>query len=282
MVIQQDNLPRLTLDQLSFERGNKTVLASVSGCLEAGKIYALVGPNGAGKSTLLQCLAQLLKHQGQIGYHGGASQQPEKQQEKHQEKQQEKTQDWSAMSHEQRARLMAYLPQHSQLQFPLTVREVVALATLPFDLSVLAQRQQLKQILHDWGLTALADKDFRQLSGGEQQRCQLARTHWQLRNTEAGIWLLDEPTSSLDLEHQQQLQAVCQQAASHGHTVVLVLHDLNRVMAMADEVWLLERGVIRAQGACLEVMQPELLSQVFKVQVERLTQPSGAVQLVFS
>lgn len=254
----------MTLKQISLKRNGKQVLHNITGELEGGKIIALLGPNGAGKSTLIQAMAGLLTCTGQIQIDG------------------QNLQDFSA---EQLAKNLAYLPQHSQLQFPLTVEEVLSLATLPFKLTRLQQRQQVKALINQWGIESLADKDFRQLSGGEQQRCQIARTYLQLSNMTAenkrGLWLLDEPASSLDLEHQQQLQQVCLRAAKEGHCVVIVLHDLNQALRLADEVWLLEKGELRAQGGATEVMTEALISQVFNVTARRI-ENSGDSFFIYS
>jgi len=248
----------MSLEGISLTRNGKQVLDNISGEIKAGKIIGLLGPNGAGKSTLIQSMARLLECEGSIKING------------------QNLEDFSAL---QLAQHLAYLPQHSQLQFPLEVEEVLSLATLPFSLTRLQQRQQVKQLIKDWGIERLADKDFRQLSGGEQQRCQIARTYLQLSNMVLegkskgkgqGIWLLDEPASSLDLEHQQQLQKVCRLAAAEGHCVVIVLHDLNQAYRLADEIWLLDKGQIRAQGKTSEVMTEQLISDVFNVSARRI------------
>lgn len=244
----------MSLKGISLQRNGKPVLNNISGELKAGKIIALLGPNGAGKSTLIQAMARLLDCEGAIEIAG---------------------QNIEKFSAEQLAQHLSYLPQHSQLQFPLEVEEVLSLATLPFSLTRLQQRKQVKKIITDWGLESFSKKDFRQLSGGEQQRCQIARTYLQLSNMvqddkAQGIWLLDEPSSSLDLEHQQQLQTICLQAAAEGHCVVIVLHDLNQAFKLADDVWLLEKGELRAQGKTKEVMTEALISDVFNVPVKRI------------
>lgn len=244
----------MSLQGLSLERNGKRVLDNISGEFQSGKIIALLGPNGAGKSTLIQAMARLLECQGQIKIKG---------------------QSLERLSSEQLAQNLAYLPQHSQLQFPLEVEEVLSLATLPFELTRLQQRQQIKKVITDWGIESLANKDFRQLSGGEQQRCQIARTYLQLSNMVKegrghGIWLLDEPASSLDLEHQQQLKKICIRAAEEGHCVVIVLHDLNQAFSLADDVWLLAKGKLRAQGKTSDVVTEELISEVFNVSVKRI------------
>ena len=253
----------MSLHGLCLNRNGKQVLNNITGELSPGKIIALLGPNGAGKSTLIQAMARLLECEGRIEIKGQAIEN---------------------LSSEQLAQHLAYLPQHSQLQFPLEVEEVLSLATLPFGLTRLQQRQQVKKVISDWGIEALAHKDFRQLSGGEQQRCQIARTYLQLSNMVTdgqghGIWLLDEPASSLDLEHQQQLKNICIQAAKEGHCIVIVLHDLNQAFNLADEVWLLDEGQICAQGSMAEVMTEELISRVFKVSVRRIEDSSGSVFL---
>jgi iron complex transport system ATP-binding protein len=254
----------MSLKEISLTRNGKQVLNNISGELGAGKIIALLGPNGAGKSTLIQAMARLLVCEGEIEIAGQAIE---------------------TFSSEKLAQNLAYLPQHSQLQFPLEVEEVLSLATLPFALTRLQQRKQVKQVISDWGIETLAKKDFRQLSGGEQQRCQIARTYLQLSNMTQegkghGIWLLDEPASSLDLEHQQQLQRICVQAAQEGHCVVIVLHDLNQAFNLADEVWLLEKGQLRAQGKTEEVMTEQLISDVFNVKVKRI-EDSGNYFFIF-
>lgn len=255
----------MSLKQLSLERNGKSVLNNISGELAGGKIIALLGPNGAGKSTLIQTMARLLTCEGRIELNG---------------------KNITAYSSEQLAQKLAYLPQHSQLQFPLDVEEILSLATLPFALTKLQQRQQVKQVISDWGIESLAHKDFRQLSGGEQQRCQIARTYLQLSNMKnegrgCGLWLLDEPASSLDLQHQKQLQAVCHRAAEEGHCVVIVLHDLNQAMRLADDVWLLKDGELVAQGKAKEVMSEALIQQVFNVSVRRI-EDDGDHFFVFS
>lgn len=248
----------MKLDQVSLERNGKQVLSNITGEVHSGKIIALLGPNGAGKSTLMQAMAGLLTCTGNISING---------------------ENINTLASERLAQKLAYLPQHSQLQFPLLVEEVLSLATLPFKVTRLQQRQQIQQLIKQWGIEPLAEKDFRQLSGGEQQRCQIARTYLQLSNIKPpvqdntgacvqvgrGVWLLDEPSSSLDLEHQKQLEQVCRQAANDGHSVVIVLHNLNQAMSLADEVWLLQQGEMVAQGPAKEVMTEALISQVFNV-----------------
>ena len=125
----------MSLHGLCLNRNGKQVLNNITGELSPGKIIALLGPNGAGKSTLIQAMARLLECEGRIEIKGQAIEN---------------------LSSEQLAQHLAYLPQHSQLQFPLEVEEVLSLATLPFGLTRLQQRQQVKKVISDWGIEALA------------------------------------------------------------------------------------------------------------------------------
>lgn len=251
----------MTLQDVCLERRGKRVLNNISGELKAGQIVALLGPNGAGKSTLLKCMSGLFSGVQGVFLEGEPV---------------------AGTEPEILARKMAYLPQQSALHFPLTVSEVLELATLPFHLTRLEQRQQVLKIAEQWDIGHLKDRDFRQLSGGEQQRCQLARTFLQLSNCEGnGLWLLDEPSSSLDPEHQYLLQKICRQAANAGHCVVIILHDINRAMMMADQVWVMSEGELHSKGTATEVLTPELMSDVFRVKVQMLSDKNGNTAMVF-
>ena len=263
----------MSLKNVSLNRNGKRVLQSISGELKAGKVIALLGPNGAGKSTLIQAMAGLLEYDGDIFIDNINAKE---------------------LGHEGLAKKLAYLPQQSQLQFPLEVKEVLSLATIPFSLTKLEQQKQVKNLIKEWNIESLAHKDFRQLSGGEQQRCQIARTYLQLTNiansighsktnpdTSKGIWLLDEPASSLDLEHQKQLEHACLNAAKEGHCVVVILHDLNQAVGLTDDVWLLKNGELVAQGPIKETMTEALIKQVFNVSARRI-EDSGESFFIFN
>lgn len=215
--------------------------------LHPGELVALVGPNGAGKSTLLHVLAGLkTPTQGQYW------------------QSEQSTQAWREREFAHR---LSYLPQLTSVAFALTVAEVVALGSRTQALTQ-AQRQALvAQTLTLWQLDDLAQRDVRTLSGGEQQRVQLARSFVQLQAPSCGLWLLDEPFSALDLRHQawcfKQMQTQCAQ----GKTVLWVVHDLNQARRLASRVLLLNNGKLVADGAPKTVLSAEQVSQVFGVEL---------------
>jgi iron complex transport system ATP-binding protein len=221
------------------------ILQDINLELHSGELVALVGPNGAGKSTLLQVLAGLkVPTQGQY-WQGEQS-----------------TQAWREREFAQR---LSYLPQLTSVAFALTVAEVVALGSRTQALTQTQRQTLVAQTLTLWQLDTLAQRDVRTLSGGEQQRVQLARSFVQLQAQSCGLWLLDEPFSALDLRHQawcfKQMQAQCAQ----GKAVLWVVHDLNQARRLASRVLLLDKGKLVADGAPKVVLSAKQVSQVFLV-----------------
>jgi iron complex transport system ATP-binding protein len=114
---------------------------------------------------------------------------------------------------------------------------------------------------------------YQTLSGGEQQRVQMARVLAQLREANAGdvtgkLLLLDEPTASLDCLHQQAVLRKARELAQHGYTVVIILHDLNLAAQFADKIILLKNGRLINQGSMLEVLQPGYIADAYDMEVE--------------
>lgn len=233
------------LQKLTVLQGTRAVLDSINLQVNAGEMIAVVGPNGAGKSTLLQHLAGISPiTQGQLSV------------------QQQATATWQS---QEWAQHVSFLPQLSRLTFPLTVQEVVRLGGL----SAAVTQQQLNQLtvqaLAQWQLQDFASRDVRKLSGGEQQRVQLARTWLQLQAPSCQLWLLDEPFSALDLRHQQQCLQHIKTAKQQGKGIIIVVHDLNFARHCADRVVMLKQGQLVASGQAAEVLSAQQVSEVFEV-----------------
>ena len=148
--------PLIEAHGLTVFRNGADILHDVSFTLPAGELVMLVGPNGAGKSTLLNLIAGLaLPDRGNIVLQCQATE---------------------AFSRADWAARVTLVPQLSSAGFPLTAEEVVELGGLAHSTSVVTLRQQVQQALHDWDIHWLASRDIRRLSGGEQQRCQQAKS----------------------------------------------------------------------------------------------------------
>ena len=239
--------PLLSACGLGLSRAGAAIVDDISFDLPAGQLVMLVGPNGAGKSTLLHLLAgQLQASHGELTLAGNSTRTFARR-------------DW--------AQQVTLVPQLTAMGFPLTVEEVVELGGLAHASSVVALRTQVQQALDAWDIRYLAGRDVRLLSGGEQQRCQLARSWVQMQQAGSCLWFLDEPLSALDLRHQQQCMQHIQTLTAGGKTVVMVEHDLNLARRYADRVLLLSCGRLCADGDARAVVTAEQVSQVFRVDV---------------
>lgn len=241
---------------LTYQAGSKKLLQSVSLSARPGELLAVVGANGAGKSTLLKLLSGDLKPSaGEVLLED------------------RKLGVWPPAA---LARRRAVLTQQHTLALAFQVRELVLLGRYPHfggqptahDWAVVAAALDLVDLGH------LAEREYPTLSGGEQQRAQLARVLAQVWEAEGGFLLLDEPLTGLDLRHQHQTLAVARQLTRRGFGVVAVLHDLNLTAQYADQVLLLHRGRAVTSGPPAQVFTPEYIHLAFGIEVELLTHPS--------
>jgi iron complex transport system ATP-binding protein len=247
---------------LTYRLGPKSLLQNVSLSARPGEVLGIIGANGAGKSTLLKLLSSDLKPSaGEVIFEG------------------KKLAQWPAAA---LARRRAVLTQQHTLVLAFEVRELVLLGRYPHfggqptahDHAIVAAALDLV------GLRHLAGREYPTLSGGEQQRAQLARVLAQVWEAENGFLLLDEPLTGLDLRHQHQTLAVARQLARRGFGVIAVLHDLNLAAQYADQVLLLHQGRAVASGPPAEVLTPDYIHLGFGVEVELLTHPSLGCPLI--
>ncbi|MFB6118327.1 heme ABC transporter ATP-binding protein [Halosegnis sp.] len=229
------------VDGVSVDRGGVRVLSEVSLAVERGEFVALVGPNGAGKSTLLEVMGGLLSPTtGTVTVADRAL---------------------AALSAKETARLVASVPQDTSFGFEFTVEQVVEMGRTPYRRRLRRQADpegpaRVAAALERTETAAYADRSVETLSGGEKQRVLLARALAQ----DAPVLLLDEPTASLDINHQvQTLELV----AGLDETVVAAIHDLELAARFCDRVVLLADGTIQAAGTPEEVLTAERLEAVF-------------------
>lgn len=224
---------------------------------ELAKITVVLGSNGAGKSTLLNGLAGLLESP-KLALKLNEL-------------------DLLNLEVEARAKRLALLTQRQTLDFDFTVKEVVRMGLYPLNLSNSLADQRFDQIVDALDLHALLQRRYPTLSRGEAQRTQIARILMQ-RSAEPGVVLMDEPLTALDLRHQQDvMQLLTRLKRDEGHCFVLVLHDLNIAAQFGDQFALLERGKLLGFGGD-EILQPDLLSQVFEIEIQRKEALDGRPQ----
>jgi len=235
--------------------GSKPVVSNVSTALEPGGWLAIIGPNGAGKSTLLKSIVGLARADGEILLGGTPA---------------------GSLSSRERARMIGYAPQIPVLPEGLTVTDYVLLGRTPH-LGMLAREGGrdlaiVEQVLARLDLAALAGRLLRTLSGGERQRAVLARVLAQ----QAGLLLLDEPTTGLDIGHAQALlDLVDRLRAEDGTTVITTLHDLTFAAQYADRLLLLDNGAVVAAGTPEQVLTEQTVHRHYAADVEVLTTTRG-------
>ncbi|MFC3395305.1 heme ABC transporter ATP-binding protein [Brenneria rubrifaciens] len=248
---------------LSFYAGERCLTRDISLTVDCGEIVAVIGPNGAGKSTLLRLLTgYLTPQQGECLLAGKPFSQ------------------WQPNA---LARTRAVMRQHSGMAFAFSVQDVVAMGRSPHG-RARHNEAVIQQVMEQTGCLPLAGRDYRHLSGGEQQRVQLARALAQLWHAQPtpGWLFLDEPTSALDLYHQQHLLRLLKQLTRQQPLAVCcVLHDLNLAALYADRILLLHEGELVAQGTPEQVLQAEVLTRWYQADLNVSPHPEYPIPQVY-
>lgn len=244
--------PGLEARDVTVRIGRHTLVDRVSLRVERGAFLAVVGPNGAGKSTLAAVLSGERRPDEGLALIDGVP--------------------VTSLSRRELARRRAVLPQSSRVMFPFRTEQVVMMGRYPRlprgHLPGPDDRVAVTAALHTTDTAHLVGRSVPTLSGGEQARVSLARVLVQ----DAPCVILDEPSASLDLRHQQQVVGLCLALAAEDRTVVAIVHDLNQAAA-AHRVAVLEAGRLVALGAPAEVLTSDTVSQVFGVTARIATHP---------
>jgi iron complex transport system ATP-binding protein len=253
----------LELFNISIHRGRRRVIEDLSVTLRAGQMVVILGENGAGKSTLLRAVAGDLPYRGLINLQGSCLGQ------------------WSAA---QLASTRAVMEQHFTPPPLMSVRELVALGRYAKMESDADAGQCADKWLEYTHLRDYAHREAASLSGGEQQRAQLARCLAQLDSSRSvqKMLLLDEPTSALDLYHQHHCLQRIRDFAAQGNLVIAVMHDVNLASLYGDHILLLKHGRLVAQGCPQQVLQASTLRRVYGIDMHISAHPNLGVPMVFS
>ncbi|TPL24278.1 heme ABC transporter ATP-binding protein [Mesorhizobium sp. B2-4-10] len=250
---------------VSVAIGRKGIVAGVDFEVRPGEISAIVGPNGSGKTTFLKALSGELAHTGRIAING---------------------RELSTITPVEAATLRAVLPQATTLSFPFTVREIVRLGLVGGRSGVLPGEDERlpERALARVDLDGFAGRFYQELSGGEQQRVQLARVLCQVwapvLDGKPRYLFLDEPVSSLDIKHQLIIMNIARDFARTGGGVVAILHDLNLTAMYADRIFVMHRGRLAATGSPQDVLSDDLIERVFGCRLRVGVLPAGNMPFV--
>lgn len=239
----------------------KTILDGVDFTARAGEITAIVGPNGSGKTSLLRVMNGEEGAAGQVHLNGKTV---------------------TGKTAHGLATIRGVLPQQTRVAFPFKAAEIVRIG---HQSGVHAARQGIpEQALAAVGLPGCGQRYYQELSGGEQQRVQLARVLaqiWEPVQNGEPCWLfLDEPVASLDIGHQLDIMQIARDFALGGGGVVVVMHDLNLTAMYADKLVLMKAGRVMSEGAAREVMLSDTLSRAYDCTIHTNATPLGDVPYV--
>ncbi|GAA0674889.1 ATP-binding cassette domain-containing protein [Natronoarchaeum mannanilyticum] len=237
--------PTIGVEDVSLSLGDVPVLSGVSLDVAPGELVGVVGPNGAGKTTLLRAISGVLApDEGRVLVDGD---------EVHE------------LSSGAASRRVAVVPQDTAVSFSFDVREIVAMARHPhrsrFSPASAEDRRAVESALERTGVAELADRSIDEVSGGERQRALLARAVAQ----ETPALLLDEPTASLDVNHQVETLEMVRSLVDDGTAAVAAIHDLDLAARYCDRLAILAGGEFLAVGPPEDVLTESAVAAAFDV-----------------
>lgn len=233
---------------ISVHIGSKRIVHGVDFSARPGELVAIVGPNGSGKTTLLRALCGELSCNGRVTFNG---------------------RDLQSLKPVEAAAIRAVLPQATSLAFPFTVREIVKMGLIGGRSGAVGPEADRlpEQALARVDLEGFAGRFYQELSGGEQQRVQLARVLCQvwmpILDGQPRYLFLDEPVSSLDIKHQLIIMDIARDFTRAGGGVVAILHDLNLAAMYADRIHVMHGGRLDTVGAPQDVLSDAMIERVF-------------------
>ena len=230
------------IKDLSVTYGNTEILKDINLHIHCGELTSLIGPNGAGKSTLLKAILGEIKHSGKMKFvdmknvHTGKP-------------------------------LIGYVPQHLDFDksSPISVSDIFTACLTDNPVWLFKHRQIRKQTEDSLKIVQaehLINQRIGSLSGGELQRVLLALALVPLPD----LLLLDEPVAGLDPRQQFLVMDLLKNQIRQGRSVLLVLHDLTLTARFADEILLLDKGLLVAQGPVEQVLTSQRLAAVFGIE----------------
>ena len=250
----------IDVEDLSIAFGDVEAVRDASLGVDRGEVVGLVGPNGAGKTTLLSAINGLIDPaSGSVRIDGDSL---------------------GGLSARETARRVATVPQETSLSFSFSVREVVAMGRTPyrsrFERASATDREHVRRAMERTSVRRFADRAIDEISGGERQRVVLARALCQ----DPEVLVLDEPTASLDVNHQVRTLALVREFVADGRAALCAIHDLSLAARFCDRLALLAEGRIVAAGPPESVLTGTNVERAFDVDAAVTRHPvTGAVDV---
>jgi ABC-type cobalamin/Fe3+-siderophores transport system ATPase subunit len=251
----------LQAKNFSISLGGKAILREVSFSVRRGEYVAIVGPNGAGKTTLLKCFDRLLTGgTGELEIEG---------------------MEHNRFRQKDLARLVAYVPQADSRMIPFSVEQFLLMCRYPhlspFSPASKKDRLAVSEAMDRTNTAEFAGRRLSTLSGGERQKVYIAAALAQ----GAHIWLLDEPTTFLDYNRQNEILALMASVNKEiGVTILAVTHDLNHAVLETDRVVALKEGRVVFNGPPAEIMKAEVLERIYDTPLLLVDHPLEKISMI--
>jgi len=243
---------KIVVNNLNYKVNDKNILQSASIKVKEGQFVGIIGPNGSGKTTLLKHIYRVLPVRSDTVFINGI--------------------DITKLSIRQSSKFMTVMRQENNSVFDYTNLEMVLMGRSPhkkiYETADCKDLEIAFDSLKYVGMFDAKDRLFNTLSGGEKQRVLMARSLAQ----ETDIFILDEPTNHLDVYYQWNLMKSIKKL---NKTVLAVFHDLSIALEYCDYLYVLNDGKNMAEGKSAEVLNKEVLRDIFKVDSEIITTSNG-------
>ena len=220
--------------------------------IKRGDSVSIIGPNGSGKSTLIKLLSgEINPTKGSVSING------------------KNINKWDVL---ELAKIRSILPQNNHLTFPFSVIDIIKMGRYPFTNDQAQNNDKIyEELIHIFELDKHVSQNYTTLSGGEQQRVQLARVFaqiWSNNDYTNKILIIDEPTSFLDIKHQYALFDFLKKMNKKGLSIISVLHDLNHAIMNSKKILILKNGKVVKFGVIEDIISEEILMDVFEINIK--------------
>ena len=244
------------LKEFSYIRSKTQILKNISLSVKSGDFLGIVGPNGAGKSTLLKAVGGDIKpSEGEVRSYLHAN----------------AVNNSAYKTNFRPADKIGFLLQQQNFrpEVPFTAEDIVRFGKMQFSLKPnrfnQPDRISVDKALQAMQIEHLRNRLYRNLSGGERQKVQLARIYAQ----QAELILLDEPAAGLDLDWQERLTKLVGDIHSvYEKTVVMVTHEIDHLPDCCNKILLMKEGTPLASGSPKDILTSELLSKLYECPME--------------